>query len=66
VTYTRPLVPIARAKQDLNQGSTRSFLAMCKRFEIPVIKLNARAFRLRAEDYELLLAKVAGGSNADI
>lgn len=50
------ILPIRDVKGSL---STRSFLAACERFQVPVHRMNRRVFVIKRSDYSLLLSRMS-------
>jgi hypothetical protein len=54
------LVRMPEVRRRLGFAQSRAVLAVAKRFEIPICRLNARVFALRQTDLEKLIARSAG------
>ena len=55
-----PLIHFAAIQPTLGLQTSRAVRALCQRYNIPIVKLNARQLALRAADYTRLLAKMSG------
>jgi hypothetical protein len=58
------LIHLTNAAEALGFRSTRAVRKLCKRFDIPVVRLNGRQDAIRASHYHLLLDRASGRSEA--
>lgn len=56
------LIHFAMLQREGYGNSSRVLNTLCRRYGVPVVRLNKRQFALRQKDYELLLRRASGAT----